>query len=336
MGRSSSGGGGGSSGGSRGGGSSGGHRVSHSTRSSRSSSSNSRGHSRGSSYHGNSYHGTYRSWNRNRVIINNNDPGYVPRGRASTYGGLISSIILVLIVFVFITLTKGDSLFESSIPVSTINREALSKENINKTDWYKDDLGWIGNKSKLQSGMKKFFDKTGVQPYIWITDNVNGDRWPSDSVIDKELESLYNKTFTDGQHFLLMYLDAGNGDYITRYYCGPQAKVLMDNEASEILLSYIDYYATSDLEDEAFLSTCFDKAASRIMTVTTNKFDVIKIVVILIILLVAVVSVVIVMKLRRKNLETQREVLEHTREVINTPLTSPLEERYNEDINNTH
>lgn len=334
MGRSSAGGGGGSSGGSRGGGSSGGHRVSHSTRSSRSSSSSSRGsHSGNNSYNNSSYHGSRGgSWNRNRVFITNNSFGQVPSGMARTMSGIISTVILLVMVFIFIAVTNKGSLFGSNIPVSTVNRQALSKENVDKTDWFTDDLGWIGNKSKLQSGMKYFYDTTGVQPYLWITDNINGDRWPDDSVIDAELKAMYEEIFTDGQHFLLMYLDAGNGDYITRYYCGPQAKVFMDEEASEILLSYIDHYATSDMDDETFFSTSFKKATDRLMTVTTNKYDVARIVILLVIVVLVIVGFIIILKLRKKNLERQREVLERTREVIDTPLTSSLEERYNDDI----
>lgn len=98
-----------------------------------------------------------------------------------------------------------------------------------------------------------------------ITDNINGDIWPSDAVIDTYLTNLYEDMFTDEQHVIVLFLDNGS-QWLTHYLAGKTAKVVMDKEAGEILLSYFDYYNGSTMEDDDYFSTCFSKAADKIMT----------------------------------------------------------------------
>ena len=67
----------------------------------------------------------------------------------------------------------------SNITKSTIAREPLPKGSVNETDYYTDELGWIHNPSQLVIGLKNFYNKTGVQPHVYITDTVNGSHYPS-------------------------------------------------------------------------------------------------------------------------------------------------------------
>ena len=54
---------------------------------------------------------------------------------------------------------------------------------------------------------------------------------------------------------------------------GTQAKTVIDREAADILLDYIDRnYYDSSLTDEEFFSNSFRDAANRIMTVTRSPW----------------------------------------------------------------
>ena len=252
MGRSAGGSGGGSSGGggrSSGGShrSSGGHSHSSSSRSARSNysgssshySSSSSGRSSRRSYDNsyNSYGSNYGSGNR---YVRNTFYGtrYVsPYIQVPFLTVLIQLIALMILVFVVGVVVMFRT--TSQIPNSTIEREALDKSKVIVTKYYDDRLGWLTSGKKVENGMKYFFDKTGVQPYLVIADNIDGSVNPSPSQTDKYLDDLYNQMFKDEQHMIILYFDNGSS-WFTRYYCGVSAGVVMDSEACEIVLSYLD------------------------------------------------------------------------------------------------
>ena len=68
--------------------------------------------------------------------------------------------------------------------------------------------------------MKTFYRLTGVQPYLYIADGVNGSNQPSSSEIESYAASLYDQLFTDEAHFLLVFCDDGMGSYICGYQTG--------------------------------------------------------------------------------------------------------------------
>lgn len=316
MGRSSAGGGGHSGGGGsfR---SSSGHRSSGAGRSSRSS-----GGVGGSSGFGGS------SSNRDIHIHNRNyyEGGFFGgfgarpyyRQSGSFLGNLIAIILVVIIVIGLFAAIRSDSGYESAgIQVSTVDREKLPDTMTKETPYFQDDLDWIGNSYQLEKGMRYFYQTTGVFPYLWITDNVDGEAWPSDDKIDEKLNQMYDKLFDDEGHAIVMYLDAGGGRYITRCLRGASAKTVLDAEATEILLDYLDAYAASDMDDETYFATCFTKAADRMMSRTTNSKDVAKTGIIAVTVVVIVIAV-IVFFIRRRKLKLEQAKVDS--EILNSKL----------------
>ena len=250
-------------------------------------------------------------------------------GRPPRYGGGrgCSSVVLVVVflviaavvffpIFPLIGFSSGSS--ANDVAASTVAREPLPAGSVDETAYYTDECGWITNANQLTSGMKTFYRLTGVQPYLYIADGVNGSNQPSSSEIESYAASLYDQLFTDEAHFLLVFCDDGMGSYICGYQTGSAAKTVMDDEAVGILADYLDRYYSSDLDDEEFFSLTFEKTAERIMTVTKSPWPTVLIV-------VAVVAGVVVLFLlffnwwkkakAQKNLEDQK-----TAEILNTPL----------------
>lgn len=151
------------------------------------------------------------------------------------------------------------------IQENTIAREKLDTSDVIETGYIEDQANWITSTYDATKGMKKFYERTGVQPFLIISESIEGNENPSIDKLDQYLEKRYEELFSDEQHILLIFFDNGKNWY-TRYNCGSKASVLMDDEACEILLDYFDYYAESDLNDDDYFSTVFDKASERIMS----------------------------------------------------------------------
>ncbi|SMC49135.1 hypothetical protein [Papillibacter cinnamivorans] len=234
-------------------------------------------------------------------------------------GTAIAAVIIIAVVFALIIGFSSGTGFSSSgssgITASTIAREPLPAGSVNETGYYTDELGWIDNKTTLLNGMKHFYQETGVQPYLYITDTVNGSHSPTSAELQSFAEGLYDQLFTDEAHILLVFFEYNsNSQYMDWYICGTQAKTVIDQEAADILLDYVDRYYYGSLSDSEMFSKVFSDTADRIMTVTTSPW-----IPVLIVLGVAAVVIVLFVwwrhRVKQKNLEAKQ-----TEDMLNTPL----------------
>ncbi|MZQ97762.1 MAG: hypothetical protein GT601_08790 [Acidaminobacter sp.] len=249
-------------------------------------------------------------------------PGGGGRGSGGSGCSGCAIAILVLVILLIIGAIVFSALFsarvgdsgDGGVTTSTIVREALPKGSVNETDYYRDELDWIGNETRLLSGMRHFYQETGVQPFLYITDNVNGENQPTMDELDSFARDLYDQLFTDEAHLLLVFLEY-DSNYMTRYVAGTQAKTVIDMEAGDILLDYLDRnYFDSSMTDEEFFSESFGDAADRIMTVTKSPWiPVLSIFGVL--MLAGVLFVWWRYSVNQKNLEAKR-----MEEVLKTPL----------------
>lgn len=266
-----------------------------------------------------------------------------PPGRSSSGCGTVGCLTIIIIVVIIIALiilfniisSSGSSNISSGITTSSIERRALPKGSVNETDYYIDNLKWIGNKTKLESGLKHFYEQTGVQPFLYLTDNINGNYYPDENEMDIFANDLYDELFTDEAHLLFIFMEY-EGIYMDWYVVGSQAKTVIDNEAADILLDYIDrYYYDDDLSDEEFFSESFRDAGDRIMTVTRSPW-------ITVIITISIVILVIVLfswwKKAKKQKNKEREQME---DILNTPLdrfgdteAEELAQKYSQDPDN--
>lgn len=240
--------------------------------------------------------------------------GYRPSGGSSKSGcgtAVIILVIFVIVIAIIFALSSGGT----DVTRSTVAREPLPKGSVNETEYYTDELGWIGNRTVLTAGLKHFYDKTGVQPYVYITDTVNGSNYPTSGDLQNFANNLYDELFTDEAHILLVFFEYSPGDYMDYYVTGTQAKGVVDTEAGDILLDYIDKnYYDSSLSEEEFFSDSFSDAADRMMEVTKSPW-------ISILFVLGIIVIVIILfswwkhAKKQKNLEAQQ-----TEQILNTPI----------------
>lgn len=214
-------------------------------------------------------------------------------------GGCLSSLLTIFIIlFIFnfawgmIPGNNNTAVETTQVTSSTIEREPIEKDLINETNYYEDKLGWIKRPKKLKQGLSYFYDKTNIQPFIYITDNIDGNTNPSPEEIDNFSHDLYDQLFTDEAHLLLVHFENYSQyqyDYSYHTVYGSQAKILMDNEAETILFDYLDYYYGFDqnqVSEEEFFSKSFKDTADRIMAVTKSPWIPVLIVIALAIILI--------------------------------------------------
>ncbi|MCD8364124.1 MAG: hypothetical protein LUC98_14430 [Lachnospiraceae bacterium] len=247
--------------------------------------------------------------------------GYGRRGGGCGTSMLIVCILVVLVLFSAMrTATRGFSSSSSSsdITASTVEREKIQPYDSFDSDCIDDELDWILNKNTTLSGMESFYKETGVQPYLVITDNINGGRSATNDEIEAYCDDKYTELAGDNEAgVLLVFVEWSSNDYSIYYIVGTNAQTVMDSEACEILLDYVDAYYYSDLSDEEYFSQVFSKAAERIMSTTPTLAS--RLPYILAAVVVIVVAVLIFLNLRNKR-RREKEKAEETERILNTPI----------------
>lgn len=258
------------------------------------------------------------------VIINNGGGGGYGGGPAGgppppeRQDGCLSVALtaaLVVIALCIILVVAGSFDGGGSVSASTVKREALDIDLVNETGYYTDQLGWIVNERQLISGMRDFYHRTGVQPYLYLTERVGGSSSPSAQEIGDYSAQLYDQLFTDEAHFLVVYQEF-DGQYMVGYTVGSLAKTILDDEALGIFRDYLDRYYYDDLSDEEFFSTVFQKTGERIMTVTRSPWPIVAGIFGLV-LLAAVLCY-----WWKKHTEQKNKRARQVQELLNTPLTT--------------
>lgn len=311
---------------------------------SRGYSSSSRSSSRGSSRSSSSYRGGYRGGPRYHTHYYYGGRPYVrtvytrPFGCASV---LLIFVMALILIFACRACVMDGSTSTGGIQKSTLERHQLAGNLCEEIDdWYEDNMSerWIYNSSELIEGLEHFYDVTGVQPYVVIVERLNGvNGCPTDSEFTNFLKGVYDDKMPDGGHLVIGVFDNSNivsGDYDWGFgcYAGKDAESVMDPEAREILIDYLELYYTQDsLSDEAFLAKAISETGDKIMTVDKVQSSNVK-TIIIVLSCVAVVALVVWFVLRRKKIAAEKAQADA--EILKTDLGSssdsdPLKDKYN-------
>lgn len=303
-------GGGGSFGGHSSGRSSGGHRVGSSGRSSRPMGSGSSFRSGGSTgggwgppppgggfpYH---HYGGYG--------------GYYPPRRSSSIGSILTAIFF-LFVFLFVFVSS----FSNGKQVSTRNRERIENPVAYTNDCVKDEIGYVEDTSALSRNLQNFYNKTGIQPYIYL--KAYDASLSTDAEKEEYARDWYDKNIDNEDTFLYVYFEDADPDEVgyMAYVNGKEVTSVMDAEAVSIFWNYIDrYWTDGSLTMVQVFTKTFDSTAKTIMTKSTTGKDLAKKGILFGTVLVGVVAVIVILRMHYKR---QKEKAQETVEILNTPL----------------
>ena len=259
--------------------------------------------------------------------------GFYPRPpRRSTvivsHGGSFNAVIsLIIFVVVLIAAFGGfpssNSSSTKSVPKSTQNRERLESGVGYDNNCIVDNIGWFDNVTKTEKSIKKFYDKTGVQPYIVL--NAYDSTLLTDTAKEEYAKKWYDEHIKNESTFLYMYFaepDTDNDVGYMAYVNGKQVSSVMDSEAIEIFWAYVDKYWYSDMSTDDMFTTIFTKTADRIMTKSTTAADVGNNAIKVIGVIIVFAGIIVVMVLRRKH---KAEEAKETEKILNTPLNGDSE-----------
>lgn len=318
MGRAGAGGGGGghSGGGHSSSRSSGGHHVS-SDSSGRRAGGGGSSYSSHSSYGGGGFYGGGfypRPPRRSSVIVSH----------GGNFNAVISLIIFVVVLIAaFGGFPSSNSSSTKSVPKSTQNRERLESGVGYDNNCIVDNIGWFDNVTKTEKSIKKFYDKTGVQPYIVL--NAYDSTLLTDTAKEEYAKKWYDEHIKNESTFLYMYFaepDTDNDVGYMAYVNGKQVPSVMDSEAIEIFWAYVDKHWYSDMSTDDMFTTIFTKTADRIMTKSTTAADVGNNAIKVIGVIIVFAGIIVVMVLRRKH---KAEEAKETEKILNTPLNGDSE-----------
>lgn len=336
----------------RGGGGGSSHHSSHhsSSHSHSGGSSRSSYRSSGSSYRssGSSYRSSYSHHSGGTHYSGNYSGGSGGSGCGCSrvFGILLFFPLLFIVGIAYALFEGGDLNTFFQIERSTIQREALPSEKCKKIDsWYQDDWGdWITSDYEgveLRSGLEYFYQKTGVQPYLWIMGE-EGKDYMSEGSLEELADKKYKEMFGDDEgHLLVIFREYPNesSNYIVTATPGYDAETqVMDEQAREILLDYIDFYYTdTSLSTGHFFQRAFIKAADRIMIKQlSNKqiFTIIAVVLIVIIGIIITASIIRKKKVavaKQKALQKQAEA-QQAKAVAAQKQTEFNQQKYNDEL----
>lgn len=291
----------------------GGHHVGRSSRPTGSSSFN-----RGPSMH--HYHHTPPPPRRGYYGYRRN----VYTSSSSGLGTLIACLIVfAVVIFSFFMIASDDS-----DVTSTINREKIENPIPYDNNCIKDELGYVENTSKLSKNIKNFYNKTGIQPYIYLKSY--DETLTSDSQKDNYAQNWYEQNIDNEDTFLFVYYEDQNPNEIgyMAYVNGKQVTSVMDSEAVNIFWNYIDrYWTDNSLSTVEVFTKTFNSTANTIMEKSTTSNDIIKIICIIVGIVIVIGGIIYILRMKFKR---DKEKAKETVEILKTPLdkSDELRDKY--------
>lgn len=291
----------------------GGHHVGRSSRPTGSSSFN-----RGPSMH--HYHHTPPPPRRGYYGYRRN----VYTSSSSGLGTLIACLIVfAVVIFSFFMIASDDS-----DVTSTINREKIENPIPYDNNCIKDELGYVENTSKLSKNLKNFYNKTGIQPYIYLKSY--NETLTSDSQKDNYAQNWYEQNIDNEDTFLFVYYEDQDPNEIgyMAYVNGKQVTSVMDSEAVNIFWNYIDrYWTDNSLSTVEVFTKTFNSTANTIMEKSTTSNDIIKIICIIVGIVIVIGGIIYILRMKFKR---DKEKAKETVEILKTPLdkSDELRDKY--------
>lgn len=269
-------------------------------------------------------------------------------GRNESGGCSHFFIAIVIFVIVSIVISVNESMScvsrgidsfsgNTDITESTHTREIIETDESFDSDCIIDELDWLKSVRKTGKSLREFFEKTGVQPYLYFMEYNEELQTSKDK--EKFVEDYFYDNIDKDNAYLMVYFGEENGsddEFEFYYYAGEAAEDVMDEEASDILSDFFDKYWTdnSNTKDEA-IEKAYTDTATRIMYKPFGFKDflriikniIIKLLIACVIIIAILVVIVVIISRYQKKKEEEKE----TERILNTP----LEELANQELDDS-
>lgn len=260
-------------------------------------------------------------------------PVHYGRPAAATYKA--NAIKLIAILMIVASLICVFIYSRNSGPKSTIVREKIESAAGYNYNCIKDELGWFDSKSQTGRELEYFYNKTGVQPFIYL----KGYDPALTNLQQKEeyAKQYYEENFKGREDvFLYVYFaeadqDGEVGD--EAWWIGGQAGSIMDGEAMDIFWHKLDaLWYGSGSTDDMFVKT-FTHTADQIMKVDNGPW----VAIIAIMLVAGTVSLfVFIFAMTKEKNRRAKEEAEETERILKTDIDKLAESSGDEDLVNKY
>ena len=243
--------------------------------------------------------------------VSNPEPPNKGRGRKLT-------IAIIVLILVMVGLIGISFVSKSSGPSSSYNREPIATGVAFRNDCIVDELDWFDNTAKTSKRLQNFYDKTGVQPFIYLR------AYDSSLVTDADKEAFandwYDANIDNESTFLYMYFAEADQDGevgFMAYVNGKQVTSVMDAEAVNIFWDYLDNAWYKDTSTDDMFVSVFDSTAKKIMTKSTTGLDIVKVMICVVGVALMVLGILKIMDTKRRD-ESERNA--ETARILNSDL----------------
>ena len=137
---------------------------------------------------------------------------------------------------------------------------------IESSQWIDDQAIWIENQDTVIDKMRSFYEMTGVQPYLIIADQVNGNKDYTEADVERYLRNRYDELFEDDGHLILFFCEPYENEYDPYLLVGSKAATVIDESGENTIYAAIDrWYTDSSLDDDEYFARVFLASGNAIM-----------------------------------------------------------------------
>ena len=156
----------------------------------------------------------------------------------------------------------------------SVNSFALEKrEKIESSEKFisecvTDEPGWLASEEETGEGLEDFYELTGVQPWLLLMDYDESIISEDDRVDFTENYYLDNFLVDDREdvYLFVCFNDADGAMSYTCSYAGDEAEKVMDDEATDILIDYIDTLWVEPISTDELFCRAFTLTAESLMS----------------------------------------------------------------------
>lgn len=218
------------------------------------------------------------------------------KGCFTGVGALVAIPAFIMIAIIFVAVIgnivgRNDDALQRGIVFYSDGVEKLSPDMCEPLETcVSDEIGLltVTDTAQIEDAIDAFYKKTGVQPYLMVTDGVNGDINPDYDTANAYLTDAYIELFgSDEGHLLFLICLDGDEAYIN-YIPGLYAEAVTDDAVCEAVVTKIEnalYYgeksdipaavcaALSETAEEYFGEDGVDRGTEEVVDLVTENLN---------------------------------------------------------------